>query len=160
MMARYVIDTNVAIVANGKENVAVECRSAAVETLTKAVNRGVIVVDAAGEIRDEYRRHLNPQGQPGVGDRFYFEVINCHPDRTAQVDLPKREDGEFADLPQAIINAGFDPSDRKFAAAAKKSNSPVYNATDSDWVEHREVIEAAGIKIVFLCGCDPANWKA
>jgi len=159
-MARYVIDTNVAIVANGEEDVAVECQLAAVETLTKVVNKGVIVVDSAGEIRDEYRRHLNPRGQPGVGNWFYREVINCHPDRTVQVDLPKREDGEFEDLPQAIINAGFDPSDRKFAAAAKKSNSPVYNATDSDWVEHREVIEATGIKIVFLCGCDPTSWKA
>lgn len=158
-MARYVIDTNVAIVANGDVDVAIDCQLAAVETLTKVVNKGVIVVDAAGEIRDEYRRHLNPRGQPGVGDRFYLEVINCHPDRTLQVDLPKREDGEFKDLPQAVIDAGFDPSDRKFAAAAKKSKSPVYNATDSDWVEKQQVIEAAGIKIVFLCGCQPENWK-
>jgi hypothetical protein len=159
-MARYVIDTNVAIVANGDEDVAIECRLAAVETLTKAVNKGVIVVDAAGEIQDEYRRHLNPHGQPGVGDRFYLEVINCHPDRTLRVDIPKRQDGEFKDLPQPIIDAGFDPSDRKFAAAAKKSNSPVYNATDSDWGEHRALIEAAGIKVVFLCGCKPENWEA
>jgi len=159
-MARYVIDTNVAIVANGDKDVTTECRLAAVETLIKAVNKGVIVVDTAGEIQTEYRRHLNPHGQPGVGDRFYLEVINYHPDRTVRVELAKREDGEFKDLPQAIIDAGFDPSDRKFAAAAKKSKSAVYNATDSDWVEHREVIEAAGIKIVFLCGCDPDDWKA
>lgn len=158
-MARYVIDTNVAIVANGDEDVAIDCQFAAVETLTKVLNKGVIVIDAAGEIRDEYRRHLNPRGQPGVGDRFYREVINCHPDRTVQVDLPKREDGEFEDLPQAIIDAGFDPSDRKFAAAAKKSKSPVCNATDSDWVEKRQVIEASGITIVFLCGCEPGNWR-
>ncbi len=159
MMARYVIDTNVAIVANGAENVTIDCQLAAVETLRNVVNKGVIVVDAAGEIRDEYRRHLDPRGQPGVGDRFYLEVINCHPDRTMQVHLPKREDGEFQDLPQAVIDAGFDPSDRKFAAAAKKSNSPVYNATDSDWVEKQQVLEAAGIMIVFLCGCQPEKWK-
>ncbi len=158
MMARYVIDTNVAIVANGAQNVTIECQLAAVETLRNVVNNGVIVVDAAGEIREEYRRHLNPRGQPGVGDRFYLEVINCHPDRTVQVDLPKREDGEFQDLPQAVIDAGFDPSDRKFAAAAKKSNSPIYNATDSDWVKEQQVIEAAGIEIVFLCGCQPEKW--
>ena len=158
-MSRYVIDTNVAIVANGAEDVIIDCQLAAVETLTNVVNKGVIVVDAAGEIQDEYRRHLNPRGQPGVGDRFYREVINCHPDRIVQVLLPKREDGEFQDLPQAVIDAGFDPSDRKFAAAAKKSNSPVYNAIDSDWVEKKQVIEAAGIKIVFLCGCQPEKWK-
>ncbi|UWQ50648.1 PIN domain-containing protein [Leisingera caerulea] len=159
-MPRYVIDTNVPIVANGEdEAITHDCRKAAVTLLMKAIEKGKVFLDSEGAIQDEYRRYLNPKGQPGVGDRFFLEVINSHPNKVARVDLQKRADGEYLDLPQAIIDSGFDPSDRKFAAVAKKSGAKVYNAVDSDWVERRTVIEANGIEIVFLCGCDPAQWR-
>jgi hypothetical protein len=159
-MPRYVIDTNVPIVANGQdETIRVDCRIAAVELLQTAVKTGKIFVDSAGEIQEEYRRHLNPRGQPGVGDRFYLEVLNCNPQKVERVEVLKRADGEYEDLPQPIIEAGFDQSDRKFAAVAKKAGARVHNAVDSDWVEKRAIIEANGIEIVFLCGCDPAQWR-
>ena len=159
-MPRYVIDTNVPIVANGKDGaISIDCRLAAVKLLQKAIENGRIILDNAGEIQEEYRRHLDSRGQPGVGDRFYMEVINSHPDKVTRVDVKKRADGEFEDLPQAIIDADFDPSDRKFAAVARKANAKVYNAVDSDWIEKRAIIEANGIIIVFLCGCDPEQWR-
>ena len=158
-MPRYVIDTNVPIVANGSDvAVVVDCRIAAVELLELAMRKGIIFLDRAGEIQEEYRRHLNPRGQPGVGDRFYLEVINSNPRKVVRVDIGKRADGEDEDLPQAIIDAGFDRSDRKFAAVAMKAKAKVHNAVDADWVEKRAVIEASGIPVVFLCGCDPALW--
>ncbi|RWG47935.1 MAG: hypothetical protein EOQ63_15245 [Mesorhizobium sp.] len=159
-MPRYVIDTNVPVVANGKdETISLDCRLATVELLLKAMESGTIFLDSAGEIQEEYRRHLNPQGQPGVGDRFYLEVINSHPDKVVRVNVHKRADGEYENLPQAIIDAGFDASDRKFAAVARKVKAKVCNAVDSDWVEKRAVIEANGIAIAFLCGCDPTQWR-
>ncbi|MGO9431005.1 hypothetical protein [Rhodoblastus sp.] len=82
------------------------------------------MLDQAGEIQAEYRRYLNPRGQPGVGDRFYLEVLNSAPKRIERVELPKRDDGEFLDLPQALIDVNFDPSDRKFAALAKRKRRP------------------------------------
>ncbi|MGE3916725.1 MAG: hypothetical protein AB7F78_13610 [Hyphomicrobiaceae bacterium] len=158
-MAKYVIDTNVPIVANGNEkNVSVDCRIAAVETLRNALSKGKIFMDSSGAIQEEYRRYLNPRGQPGVGDMFYREVINSHPDRVVRVNLEMRADGEYEDLPQAIIDSNFDPSDRKFAAVAIKANAKVYNAVDTDWLEKRQIIEANGIKIVFVCGCDAKKW--
>lgn len=159
-MPRYVIDTNVAIVANGgDESVRISCRTSAIELLVKAVNSGTICVDSGGEIQAEYRHHLNPKGQPGVGDRFYLEVLNSHPKRVQRVDIEKLPSGEYKDLPQAVVDSGFDPSDRKFAAVARKASAPVYNAIDSDWVEKREVIEASGIIIKFVCGCNPNEWR-
>ena len=128
-MAKYVIDTNVAIVATGSEaNVAVECRLAAVELLVKAYGKGKIFLDSAGDIQTEYRRYLSPRGAPGVGDRFYLEVLNSHPARIVRIDVPKRPDGQHEDLPQPIIDAGFDPSDRVFAAVAKErlKNLPLF----------------------------------
>lgn len=158
-MPRYVIDTNVPIVANGTDKtVILDCRLAAVQLLLKAMKVGTIFLDSAGEIQKEYHRRLNPRGQPGVGDRFYLAVINSQPGKVERVNVEKRADGEFEDVPQSIIDAGFDPSDRKFVAVAKKAQAKIYNAVDSDWVKDRAVIEANGIEIVFICGCDPAQW--
>jgi hypothetical protein len=122
--------------------------------------RTIHFVDLAGEIQAEYRNHLNASGQPGVGDRFYQEVLNSAPQMIERIELPRREDGEYADLPQAVIDANFDRSDRKFAALAKKEDVPVINATDSDWLNHRKILENNGILVRFVCGCDGSKWFA
>lgn len=164
-MKRYAVDTNVPIVANGKADPAqpdhvpsVSCREAAVKFLMVLLRGGKVLLDDAGAIQAEYRRHLDPRGQPGVGDRFYQQVIHYNPQCTERVHLPLRGDGEYADLPQELIDGGFDPSDRKFAALARKCNVPVVNATDSDWVNAAAVLNACGIKVEHLCGCDMTKW--
>ncbi|MEP3431351.1 MAG: hypothetical protein ABJN98_21895 [Roseibium sp.] len=131
---------------------------AAVNLLLKAIKNGMIYLDTAGEIQTEYRTHLSPNGQPGVGDLFYREVINSHPKKVSRVKVSKRADGEYEDVPQAIVDADFDPSDRKFVAVALKSNACVHNAVDSDWVNDRNLLEGNGVDIVFLCGCDRNQW--
>lgn len=163
-MRRCVVDTNVPIVANGRSDPdgasypSLNCRIAAVEFLLELLSSGKLLVDRAGEIQAEYRRHLSPRGQPGVGDRFYCEVLNSAPQFVERVDLPRRDDGEYADLPQALIDAGFDPSDRKFAALGRRENVPVINATDSDWLNHRTMLAEHGIRVRFVCGCDRTKW--
>jgi len=159
-MTRYVIDTNVPIVANGKDpTVQLDCRIAAVELLNIALKNGVICLDTKGEIQNEYRTYLNPKGQPGVGDRFYREVINSDPKKVARICVLKRDNGEYEDVPQAIVDAGFDPSDRKFVAVALKSCASVYNAVDSDWIDGHILLERNGVRIIFVCGCDPNQWR-
>ena len=163
-MTRCVVDTNVPIVANGRPDPkdarppSVDCRVAAIVFLQNILKSGRILVDLAGEIQGEYRRYLNARGQPGVGDRFYLEVLRSEPQRIERIELPRRADGEYVDLPQALIDAEFDPSDRKFAALARRENVPVANATDSDWLNHRSTLEANGIAVNFLCGCDRRVW--
>lgn len=165
-MNRCVVDTNVPIVANGRADAndprppSIECRESAVTFLRKLVTNGTILLDTAGDVLTEYRRYLDPRGQPGVGDRFYLTVLMSHPARVERVELPRRDDGEYADLPQPIIDAGFDPSDRKFAALGIKGGAPVFNATDSDWIEHGYVLAVEGVELVHLCGCDPDAWFA
>jgi len=108
-------------------------------------------------MQKEYRRYLNPKGQPGVGDRFYQSILQ-RPDKIERFDLDKNAAGEYIDLLAAIVGAGFDPDDRKFAAMSVKEGVPVVNATDSDWAKNRALLEASGIQIRFLCGCAPAAW--
>jgi hypothetical protein len=165
-MSRCVVDTNVAIVANGRPDPAdlrqpsISCRTASVTFLLDLVRNGTVLLDEDGAIQAEYRRHLNPSGAPGVGDLFYQEVLHSSPKLVERVGLPKRPDGEYEDLPQSLIDAGFDPSDRKFAALARKEGVQVHNATDTDWLEHSNTLETAGIQVDNLCGCDDCLWFA
>ena len=164
-MTRWTIDTNVPVVANGRNDngkrpVALECREAAIQFLMNVLdNRECVVVDEAREIEREYWRYLNPQGQPGVGDRFYQRFLQDQ-SLCKRVSLPKHANGEYVDLPRAVIDAGFDPNDRKFAALAKREGIPVVNAVDSDWLNERKVLATNGIHVEFLCGCDAARWFA
>jgi hypothetical protein len=160
-MKRYVVDTNVPIVANGGPNshASIDCRASAIKFLHGVLSSGKILVDIAGDIQAEYKRHLSPRGQPGVGDRFYQAVLHSAPRRIERIHLPKKAD-EYIDLPDALIDAGFDPSDRKFAALGKRAKAPVANATDSDWLDHRVALEAHGIQVIFICGCEVSKWSA
>lgn len=163
-MSRCVVDTNVPIVANGIADPAdarspsISCRIATVNFLRELLRIGTVLLDFEGQIQEEYRRYLRPSGQPGVGDRFYQVILQSSPLRVERVDLPKRPDGEYIHLPQSLIDKKFDPSDRKFAALARRENAPIFNATDSDWLEHAQTLAAEGIQVKYLCGLNKADW--
>jgi len=164
MIRRWVIDTNVPVVANGRHDrdrpVACQCREAAITFLVELLDsEGRAVIDNLGEIQEEYRRYLRPAGQPGVGDRFYHELMR-NPRLCERVALPKREDGEYVDLPPAIIESAFDRDDRKFAALARREAIPVVNGVDSDWLDARELLMEHDIRVEFLCGTDATHWFA
>ena len=161
-MMRRVVDTNVPIVANGRDtNASVNCRLAAVNFLNELCKRDKIVLDLGGAIDDEYHRYLNPRGQPGVGDRFYQLILHSMPSRVERIDLPTDPlTGEFQDFPPVPELAGFDRSDRKFAAVARRLGIPVANATDRGWLDYHAALRANGIEVEFVCGCDPAEWFA
>jgi hypothetical protein len=156
---RRVVDTNVAIVANGRAGHSVSCRFAALGFLEVLVRRGRVVLDLAGAIQEEYRRHLSPTGEPGVGDRFFQVILQSAPSRVERIELARDELGEYVDFPRDPRLAAFDPSDRKFAAAARKASVPVANAVDSDWLHHLSALEDNGIAVDFICGTDPAAWQ-
>lgn len=164
-MKRAVVDTNVPIVANGRADSAngggipsAACRLAAVNFLDGLLESGQVFLDLAGEIQAEYRRYLNPAGQPGVGDRFYQELLRRGPPRVQYIELPKASDGSYEDYPKDRDLASFDPSDRKFVALSLRAKAPVVVATDSDWVHHKAALTRNSVIIIFLCGCDPQIW--
>jgi hypothetical protein len=154
----YLIDTNVAIVANNddKSPAGPACILAAIERLERLIAGEIIILDEAGEIMQEYRKHLSPSGQPGTGDQFYrwlYEQAAYNPQHCEKVTLELDEDRNFAAFPNAAELAKFDPSDRKFVAAAltHPANPPVVNACDKDWHEHHEALGRHGVRIEFLC---------
>ena len=154
-----VVDTNVAKVANGRDtNATPACRQAALQALRALLSNGRIVVDDAGEIVGEYRRHFNHNGAPGVGDQFFRLVLTEYGGRVERIRLEKNADGSFVDFPSDPELVAFDLSDRKFAAASRKTGAPVVNATDRDWIHHRTALNRNGIAIEFVCGCDHSKW--
>lgn len=162
-MKRLVIDTNVPVAANqvsgeGKNGVSKWCQENAIMFLQSITNNDEVLVDGGNEIWNEYRRNLNYSGVPGIGDRF-FQKMQIGQIKKTTIDLPANADGEYKDLPEKVTNSKFDRDDRKFAAIAAKERVPVINATDGDWLEHKELLAECGIRVEFLCGCDPKNWR-
>ena len=149
---RYVVDTNVAIAANGRDTHAdLACQKACVSALRSLLEREVVAIDDKYLIIDEYRRHFNYSGAPGAGDVFFKHVLdNQHqPNRVRRVQISRVEDDErgFEELPP---NA-FDRSDRKFLAVAIVAKATVVNATDSDWDENAALMSALGVEVEQLC---------
>lgn len=157
-----VMDTNVAIVANGQaDHVNDACRDACAQELKRIQAKQCrLVMDCKGQILDEYKRYLNWAGQPGPGDAFFKWVF----DNQAIVWVCINEDAllgyqEFPNDPE--LNA-FDRSDRKFVAVARAAdmdNPPlILNASDTDWWDHRLAFANHNIQIKFLC-CELMNHK-
>jgi hypothetical protein len=152
------MDTNVAVVANGRAPQAGDtCIGACITALIEIRERQRMVLDDQGSILEEYRRHLSPSGQPGSGDAFFKWLWDNqgNPEHCRQVPVtPLHRGGRgFEEFPDDPSLAHFDPSDRKFVAVALAGDEqpPILNASDTDWWEHREALSRHGIEIRFLC---------
>ena len=151
-MTAFVVDTNVAIVANGRDTHADErCRLTCVETLERLTTNEKIAMDDKGAILEEYARHLSYSGMPGVGDKFFKHIVDTQykGTRVHTVTVTPCEDVRrgFEELPENT----FDPSDRRFLAVAVVANAVVLNATDSDWGEHETLMDSLGVEVTQLC---------
>ena len=151
-MTAFVVDTNVAIVANERGTHADErCQLACVEKLASVMQQDLVAIDDGRAILAEYRGYLQPSGMPGTGDMFYKHVLNFlhQSDRVRMVAVtPSKDPGRgFEELPENT----FDPSDRKFRAVAVVAKAVVLNATDSDWGEHEALMDRLGVEVSQLC---------
>lgn len=158
MKAARVMDTNVAIVANGKTPQAGDrCVEVCITTVLELREQHRILLDEQGLILEEYRRHLSPAGQPGVGDAFFKWLWSnqSNPEHCRQMALTPVKSGwrRFEELPDDPALATFDPNDQKFLAVsiASGEKAPILNATDSDWWHHREALGRQGVEVQFLC---------
>ena len=151
-MTTFVVDTNVAISANGRRAQADEqCQLECARTLRAVVAGEVVAIDDSGDILTEYSTYMRRSGQPGTGDAFFKHVFDSqyNPTRVRRVPLTRSEDDRkgFEELPPNT----FDRSDRKFLAVAVVAGGVVLNATDSDWAEHRGLTDELGVEVRQLC---------
>jgi hypothetical protein len=157
-MRAFVVDVNVAMVANGRSPQANDdCLLACIDALETVYYAGMIVLDDGMRILSEYMGHLSMAGQPGPGDFFMKWVWENQavPSRCERAPLACRSDDsdDFEAFPDDPALRGFDRSDRKYVAAALASrNRPeILNAVDTDWWHHRTVLARNGIRLQFIC---------
>lgn len=157
-MNAFVVDTNVAVVANGRSDQATsDCVLACVEALETVTAKGMVVLDDRLRILSEYMDNLSLSGQPGTGDAFLKWVWKHQAvaERCERVPIrPMPGDGQdFEEFPRDDDLAGFDRADRKFVAVALGSQHKpaILNAVDSDWWRHRAALNRNGVNIRFLC---------
>jgi len=146
-----VIDTNVAIVANGKsDHASVDCEIACVDLIGECSKHN-IALDDGGLIMAEYQRHLSHSGQPGLGDVFFkYLHDNQYAQEKVKLYAITRIDNDnrsFEELPENTL----DPSDRKMLATAVVASGGIVNATDSDWAENSTLLEELNIDVHQLC---------
>lgn len=151
-MMVYVLDTNVAVAANGRDTHAdISCQLACVKRIRTLIDEGILGIDDKGLIVQEYADRLNFSGAPGVGDVFFRYVFDqqYREDRIRRVAVhPSSDAGRgFEELPAN----DFDSSDRKFLAVAVVADAVVLNATDSDWKEHAGLMDELGVHVEQLC---------
>lgn len=151
-MTAFVVDTNVAIAANGRGTHAdLQCQWSCVQRLTAVVREEVVAIDDRNSILTEYARHLSYSGMPGVGDAFFKHVFDnqYRVDRVRRVAVTSCEDDRrgFIELPENT----FDRSDRKFLAVAVAARAVVLNATDSDWSEQIALLKRLRIQVHQIC---------
>lgn len=157
-MASVVVDTNVALVANGDTPQAgPACAEACLMRLKHVEAEERVVLDGAGLILREYLNQRPHEVPRGPGDAFLVwvfdnQVNQAHCDIVTVTPLPGEARG-FAEFPDDPALAGFDPDDRKFVAVALASlaDPPILNASDTDWWQFRDVLAGHGVQVVFLC---------
>ena len=151
-MMTFVVDTNVAIVANGcGTHAGTQCQLTCMQRLNSLVAGETVAIDDGNLILDEYKSHLNLSGRLGVGDAFIKHVFDnlYQGKRVRRVTVTPTEDDQqgFEELRENT----FDRSDRKFLAVAVAAGAVVLNATDSDWEEQKELTDRLGVEVTQLC---------
>lgn len=154
------VDTNVPKTANlaiqpdPNSDVPLDCIQKCVEAVKHVIKKGCLVIDAGGEIFEEYRKQLSMSGQPGVGDHFMKWV---HDNRwslheSQRVNITKNGDS-YEEFPEHEKLNDFDISDRKFVAVtnAHENKPPILQATDSKWWGWKDALSEVGITVQFLC---------
>lgn len=153
-----VVDTNVGVVANLKAQASSECALECIRVLRAITREGHLVLDAEGRIFAEYIRYMSLAGQPGTGDVFVRWVADnrYNADLCTLVPLTDAEDESYVEFPSSDDLAAFDPSDRKFvaAAAAHAGNPEIVVALDRGWIRFSQALAATGITLQVLCPND------
>ena len=113
---KVIVDTNVAVVANGRQKspqASPACVISCAGHLHDLQLHHTLVIDDGWRILREYLRELSPSGQPGVGDAFLKWVLTnqANPARCAQVHItprgspqPESEFCEFPDDPAWMVS--------------------------------------------------------
>ena len=155
-----IVDTNVAVVANGQSpQASSNCIDTCIHRI-EGIIRGEekLVLDNGWIILGEYLRNLRSSGEPGAGDRLLRWVL-ANKDKLCDL-VPitpiNGSENEFEEFPDDPALNDFDPDDRKFIAVARAhpESPPILQAVDSGWWDFRDAFRRHGVTVAFICEDD------
>lgn len=163
-MSKYILDTNVLLVADGRSSAALACVAASKARLEAIKQDGILVLDTEYLILKEYGNKLSPVGPNTPGNAFlkWAWQNRANPHFCEQTTLVRHEDGTFAAFPTDPDLAAFDPSDRKFVALTltHPERPPIVNATDTDWHKDLVALTRNGVRVEFICPAEMTRVRA
>ena len=152
-----VVDTNVAVVANGQSpQASPNCVAICINRLERII-RGEekLALDDKWIILGEYLRNLRSSGEPGAGDDFLRWVLANKNQRCDLVPITPIDGSEnaFEEFPDDPVLNDFDSDDRKFiaVAVAHPERPPILQAVDSQWWDFRDAFRRNRIIVEFIC---------
>ena len=155
-----IVDTNVAVVANGQSpQASSNCVDTCINRLEGIIrSEEKLVLDSGWVILGEYLRNLRSSGEPGAGDRLLRWIL-ANKDRLCDLVPIIPVDGsenDFEEFPDDPALNGFDPDDRKFiaVAVAHPEKPPILQAVDSQWWDFRDVLRRNDVIVEFICEND------
>ncbi len=159
-MMVVIVDTNVAVVANGQSpQASPNCVDTCINRLERII-RGEekLVLDDMWTILGEYIRNLRSGGEPGAGDRFLLWLLRNKDTHCALVSITpiNGSNNAFEEFPKDPALNDFDPADRKFiaVACAHLENPPILQAVDSKWLDFSSAFRRNGVTVEFICEDD------
>ena len=152
-----IVDTNVAVVANGQSpQASPNCVAICINRLERII-RGEekLALDDKWIILGEYLRNLRSSGEPGAGDDFLRWVLANKNQRCDLVPITPIDGSEnaFEEFPDDPVLNDFDSDDRKFiaVAVAHPERPPILQAVDSQWWDFRNALRENDIIVEFIC---------
>ena len=170
-MEAVIIDTNVMVVANGRdaapqttEECVIRCQERLAEILRGSEK---MLLDDKKRIIQEYRNNLNERGR-GFGDRFWQELVRRmwfegEEKKVIMVHItPLAGNGtDFEEFPNDDASLkDFHKKDRKFVAVAiayqrgSEQEAPILIADDSGWEDFKAELANHGVRVDSICGAN------
>lgn len=159
-MAKFIIDTNVILTANGQhQGVSSEGVANCSRKLLSVMSSSVVVIDDGYEILNEYQNKTTPSKGKASGDVFLKWLLNNSKNakHCKQVSLTKGSIPDtYVDFPDQTLHDDFDPPDRKFVAVAGADSCEpkIIQATDCKWLNWNARLKAADIDVEYICPDD------
>lgn len=148
---RFVIDSNVPIVASGRgTHVDATAQLKAAKFLIDVMATGVVLEDEEDLALNEYKAYLDFSGQPTIGDEFFSWFVRERWNGRVVQRVPSPACGSILDsLPPTL--ATFDSDDHKWICIyLVGGGDAIVNAVDSDWSEGKTMLDGEGIVVLEL----------
>ncbi len=162
-MPKCLVDTNVILIADGKnDDAGNRCIANCIKKLSEVCRDGGLVLDDGDRIFSEYLNKTKPWNPQTSGELFVKWVNDnrMNPVRCDRVQItPTDDDAEnFEEFPTDPRLARFERADRAFVAVANAhpEKPPIAVAIDTDYrmPDHRAAFADSGITIDYLCEDD------